>query len=164
MKSNSIMECAIIGNEIVWTFKDGPKLHFDVAKASDDLCKEAVYHGFKQKIADAAAISRNPETGKSATIVEKRAAMASVIQRLYTGAWNEPRESGGDGGLLLRALMALKPDAEPAKVRAFHDGLTKEQRAIMRTEPRVAAEIDKIRAKKAADAGFDAAASLEELE
>ena len=119
-------------------------------------------HGLKQKIGDAAAISRNPETGRPVTTDEKFDAMSEVLNRLMAGAWNKPRESGdaGAGGLLFKALCRVKSDKTPAEVKAYLDGRSKEEQAALRKVPVIAAAIDAIRAESAKAAGIDGEALL----
>jgi len=138
-----------------------------IALAASELSPEvrhaAMMHGLKQKLGDAAAISRNPETGRSATVEDKMAAVHEVYQRLLAGQWNKTRESGeggGAGGLLFKALCKIKADKTPAEIRAYLDGLTKEQQAAVRKVPAVAAAIEEIRAAQAKDGGIDGEALL----
>lgn len=135
VKSNSVMTADTVGTSIVWKFVDGKSLEFDAAKAMD-VAQDARMHGFKQKIADAAAMSRNPETGMPATVAEKRAAMESVIASLYAGQWNQPK-GDGSGGYLVRALMELKPQAAKEAIVAFVDGLTKRQQDALRASDEI---------------------------
>ena len=58
----------------------------------------AILHGLKQKIVDAAAISRNQETGRSATAKDKFDAMYEVFLRLtdpVEPSWNKIERSEG---------------------------------------------------------------------
>lgn len=50
--------------------------------------EQAMYHGYEQKVRDAAAIPRDVKTGKSATPQEKYDAMERVIEALHAGTWN----------------------------------------------------------------------------
>ena len=49
---------------------------------------QAMYHGYEQKVRDAAAIPRDVKTGKSASPQEKFDAMERVVESLHAGVWN----------------------------------------------------------------------------
>lgn len=153
----------IAGTRLVFTGDNGRELAVSIEQLDDAIRTQAMLHGLKQKIGDAAAISRNPDTGRSATTDDKFDAMAEVLNRLLAGQWNKTRESGeggGAGGLLFKALCRVKADKTPAEVRAYLDGLSKEQQAAVRKVPAVAAAIEEIRAAQAKDGGIDGEALL----
>ena len=141
-------------NELVFTFADGQDLRIDAGKLRNDIRHEAIMHGLKQKIGDAAAIGRNPETGRSATLSDKYAAMRAVAERLRAGSWNAERGEGGApaGGLLFAALVRMyagkKSDDD---IRAFLAGKDDKQKAALRKNPRVAEIIEEIKAERARD-------------
>ena len=131
------------------TFSDGRELNFCANDLSDDIRGLAMLHGLKQKLVDAAAISRNPDTGRSATIDDKYTAVREVYDRLLAGNWNKGRGDGsssGNGGLLFRALCQMYPNKTPEALRAFLDGKTKSECAALRATPKIAAIIDTLRA------------------
>ena len=115
-----------------------------------EIVAYAALHGLKQKIGDAAAISRNPDTGKSATMEDKRAAMLTVFNRLMDGSWNKGA-GDGDGssgaGLLFRALQRLSPGKPVVEIREFIAGKSKAEQAAIRAVPRIKHVIDQIRAE-----------------
>lgn len=153
---------AIDGYVLTFTGDNGRVLTLDAQTLSREVWDAATMHGLKQKIGDAAAISRNPETGRSATTDDKFDAMAEVFNRLLAGHWNKPRESGDGaaGGQLFKALCRVKSDKTPAEVRAFLDGLDKTQQAALRKVPAVAAAIEAIRAESVSP---DAISTAEDL-
>lgn len=156
MKSNSVMSCVVAGPVLTWTYSDGKTLAFDTTSAPAEVQAQAAIHGFKQRIADAAAISVNTETGKPATVAEKRAAMEKVVATLAT-AWTAERTGGGnEGGMLLQALVILKPKQTLDAIKAYIKGLSPVERAALSESKRVKAEIDKIRAARVKAAGIDA--------
>lgn len=152
----------INGTRLVFTGDNGRELAVSVEQLDDSIRTQAMMHGLKQKIGDAAAISRNPDTGRSATTDDKFDAMAEVLNRLLSGQWNKTREGGdgGAGGLLFKALCKVKADKTPAEVRAYLDGRTKEEQAALRKVPVIAAAIEEIRAAQAKDGGIDGEALL----
>jgi hypothetical protein len=127
-------------------FKHGKSLELSTRDLSAGIVAQALAHGLKQKLVDAAAISRDPETGRAATIETKFTAVNEVLQRLLAGEWNKKREGGGNsGGLLFRALCALYPGKTPDQIRDWLGKLSDKQKADMRVNPKVAAEIEKLR-------------------
>lgn len=153
----------IAGSIVTFTAASGERVSIDADALSPEIRHAAMMHGLKQKLGDAAAMSRNPDTGRSATTEDKISAINEVAERLHAGQWNKTREAGeggGAGGLLFKALCKIKADKTPAEIRAYLDGLTKEQQAAVRKVPAVAAAIEEIRAAQARDGGIDGEALL----
>lgn len=162
-KRTPAITAEIDGTRLTFRGDNGRELSVSIEQLDDAIRTQALMHGLKQKIGDAAAISRNPETGRSATTDDKFDAMAEVLNRLLSGNWNKPRESGdgtGAGGLLFKALCRVKADKTPTEVRAYLDGRSKEEQAALRKVPVIAAAIDAIRAESAKAAGIDGEALL----
>lgn len=130
---------------------NGQTLVIDPLSYSNEIREAAMIHGFKQKVCDAAALSRDEGTGKPATPADKLAAMREVEVQLAQGDWN--RRATGDGtagmGLLVAALVRLsgKPRVE---VEATVEGWTKEEQAAMRATSAVAPIIAAIKAERGA--------------
>ena len=135
-------------SELVFTFASGSVLAIDPMNLSDDIKAEALFHGLKQKIGDAGAISRTPETGRSATVADKRDAMRAVLDRLLAGQWNKVREGGSNLGLLLAAVCRLKPAQTTDALRTWLDAKMDAERAALRKNPKVAATILEIQAER----------------
>lgn len=130
------------------------------------IVEAAVMHGLKQKIVDAAAISRNPDNGRAATPQDKYIAMLEVANRLKDGQWNKAAGDGstGAGGLLFRALCQKYDGKKTAdEIKTFLDGKTKAEQAALRANPAIAAIIDTLRDKDQKD-GTDSDALLAGLE
>lgn len=159
-KRTPAIAAEITGTRLVFTGNNGRELSVSVDQLADDIRTQAMMHGLKQKIGDAAAISRNPETGRSATTDDKFDAMSEVLNRLLSGQWNKTRESGDGGGLLFKALCRVKADKTPAEVRVYLDGRTKEEQAALRKVPAIASAIETIKAENAKDNGIDGEALL----
>lgn len=151
-------------NELKLEFAHGKVLFVHPDKLTAELQRMAKLHGLKQKLVDAAAISRNPDTGRSATIEDKYAAVKAVYDRLLSGAWNEPREGGGAGSLLYKALCRMQPSKTPEAIREWLDKKSDAEKAALRKNPKVAAIILEIQAENAKDEGIDSEALLGELE
>ncbi len=161
----------VTGATLYLAFSNGEKLTIGASDLTDEIRAAAMMHGLKQKLVDAAAISRNPETGRSATVQDKFDAVREVADRLLAGEWNKAREGGAGSGvsLLLAALIRLY-DGRKTKdeVVAFLDGKTDAEKAALRANPKVAPIIAEIKAEreaaKPAAKGLDTDAMLDELD
>lgn len=152
---------------LCFTFSNGEQLEIRTDRLSADIGLQATLHGLKQKLVDAAALSRNPATGRSATIEDKYNAVREVYDRLMAGQWNKNRGDGtgvGVGGLLFRALCRLYSGKTPDQIRAFLGGKTKEEQSALRKNPRVAAIIETIKAESAKTPDVDSEDMLADLE
>jgi hypothetical protein len=153
MKSNSVMTCTTGADELLWTFTDGHTLAFQPSRCTAAIGNQAMFHGFKQKIGDAAAMSRNTETGLPATVVEKREAMKAIVNQLYNGDWNGPREreAGGD----LADAIAIVKKCERAKAVEWLKGKSEAEKRALRVVKAIKHELDKIAAARGKAAGVD---------
>ena len=146
-------------------FADGEQLSLGLSGLSDDIRHYATLHGLKQKLVGAAAISRNPETGRSATVADKYNAVKAVYDRLLAGQWNAPRGEGGTSatGLLFRALCRMYPERAPETIREYLDGKNKKDQDALRRNPHVAAIIEEIKAEAGPEDTSASDAMLDEL-
>ena len=165
-KRNTAISASINGTTLTLTFANGKTLTMRGDALNSDIQQYAMMHGLKQKLIDAAAISRNPETGRPASIEDKYQAVKAVYDRLLAGQWNAPREGGGaTGGLLFQALCRMYAGRKtPEEIKAFLDTKTDAERAALRKNPRVAAVIAEIRAEQGETMGIDTDELLDELE
>lgn len=156
------------GTALVLTFSHGESLTIKPTDLSPTIVAQAIMHGLKQKLVDAAAISRNPETGRAASVADKFDAVKEVYDRLLAGEWNKRRESGAGGsagGLLFRALCRMyagKKDADA--IREFLEAKTDAEKAALRKNAKVAAIIEEIRAESAKPGDTSADDLLADLE
>lgn len=154
-------------SSLTLTFSHGESLTLRAADLSPTIVAQAIMHGLKQKLVDAAAISRNTETGRAASVADKFDAVKEVYDRLLAGEWNKRRESGAgaSGGLLFRALCRMYDGKKSADdIKTFLDAKTDAEKAALRKNSKVAAIIEEIRAESAkgdAAAGDDLLADLE---
>ena len=164
-KSNSVIETTTSAHGLSIVVAGGHHLELFLSDLSDDLIRQAALHGLKQKICDAAAISRDPETGRPASARDKYDAMAAVAERLLAGEWNAKRGDGtgaGAGGLLARALVRFTGKSA-GEIREFLAAKTRAEHAALRANPKIATIIDEIRAERGGAGDVDTDEMLSEL-
>lgn len=159
------LACTIDGLRLTITSNIGHRLELDANRLTADLLNHAIMHGLKQKLMDAAAISRNPDTGRSASVSDKFDAIMDVYERLLVGEWNKVREGGSPtGGLLLQALMTIYPSKTREQLVAYLAGKSATEKTALRKVPRVATIIEELKAARAKDDGIDGDALLDDLD
>jgi len=165
-KRNAVITAAIDGQTLTLTFANGETLTLRADTLTSDVQQYAMMHGLKQKLVDAAAISRNPETGRPASPDDKFHAVKAVYDRLLAGQWNAAREGGGNaGGLLLQALCRMYAGRKTVdELKAFLADKTDAEKTALRKNPRVASVIEEIRAEQGKAANVDTDELLGELE
>lgn len=164
-KRNATISATINGNTLALTFANGETLTMHGEALTSDVQQYAMMHGLKQKLVDAAAISRNPETGRAATVEDKYQAVKTVYDRLLAGQWNATREGGGNaGGLLMQALVRMYAGRKTADdIKAFLAEKSDAEKTALRKNPRVAQIIETIREETGKAANVDTDAMLNEL-
>ena len=144
-----------IADDLVIEFAHGKRIELNPVDLADSVYKQAVYHGLKQKLVDAAAISRNPETGRSASIEDKYQAVWTVYDRITRlGEWNAVRGEGGTGtgGLLFVALCRMYAGRKTEEeLREWLGTKDKKAQAELRKNPKISTIIDQIKAERGAD-------------
>jgi len=144
-KSTIMADVFLPKMQLTLTFINGKEIVIDANTLSEEIRNQALLHGLKQKLVDAAAISRNLDTGASASVDDKYNAVRKIADRLTAdGAkWNEGRAAGsepsptaGVNNILLRALMKMT-GRDMDYVKSYLGNKTKEQRAALRKNPRV---------------------------
>ena len=167
-KKQSAVETAINGTLLTLTFANGQTLAVDSTALNPAIVEAATLHGLKQKLCDAAAISRDPATGKPATIETKYEAVREVFDRITSpdGTWNKIREGGNNsGGLLLTALVRMYAGRKTRdELTEFLASKTDAEKAAVRKNAKIATIIEEIRAERATDDdGIDSDSILDEL-
>ena len=163
------IEAAVEENgTLVLTFRHGEVLRIHPESLAPEIQRAAMIHGLKQKLVDAAAISRDTTTGRAATISTKYDAVREIFDRITHAtapSWNNPRAggAGGQGGLLARAIARYK-NVPVEAAKAYLDRLTDAQKQALRVDHRIAAIINELRAESAKPAGIDADALLDGLD
>lgn len=162
-RANSIISTRGDAGGITFIVYGIGELRVDYADLSPEVKAHAMFHGLKQRITDAAALERDPVTGKSATAQEKFDEMARLVAHYRTGTaeWNTRRAAGDggesrEGGITLRALANVqKTDAGTMREKiarmAEKQGVsTRAILAKLATQTAVAAEIARLRAQTVA--------------
>ena len=154
---------------LLLAFANGRELSIDPSQLSEPIRAAATLHGLKQKLVDAAAISRNTETGRPATIDDKYQAVKTVFDRITSpdGTWNAVREggTGTTGGLLLRALCRMYEGKKTKdELIEYLSTKTAEQKTALRKNPKIAAIIEELREASAKESDVDSDELLNELE
>lgn len=127
----------------VWRYADGSFLEFDPSRCAH-LKQQAADNGWKQTIGDAGAKSRDPKTGKSATIAEIRESMRDRIETLYSGEWTARTQPVST--LLARAIAALYPAKFPPEnnpIRAVREWVASQALATGQDVKVVAANMER---------------------
>lgn len=164
MKANSVIETVVNGDKLTLKFSNGAEIFVDPAALSESIKEAAMIHGFKQKLCDAAAMSRDPETGKPATVEQKFAAVKEVYDRLFSGEWNATREGGQSGGLLYRAMCKLYEGRKtPEYIKEWLDAKTDAEKKGLRENKKVAKIIESLRPVDKKAAAIDSDALLADL-
>jgi len=152
-------------------FANGKQLVISISALVDTIVNQATLHGLKQKLVDAAAISRDPVTGGTADINTKYQAVLEVYNRITDAEnpqWNKQRGdgsgSGGGSGLLFRALVRLYPQRTPESLRQFVDGKTKQEQVALRASKKISAMIEQIKSETIKTTGVDVDSLLDELD
>ena len=91
---------SIIGHEwdlkagyITFTVAGAGTCQLNVGGLSAEVREHGLFHGLTQRVQDKAAISRNPDTGRSVTPQDKLAAMAALCDHLNNGGAWEMRQA-----------------------------------------------------------------------
>lgn len=152
------------------TFADQTTAQLSTVDLSPEILSQALMHGLKQKLVDAAAIARNTDTGASATVTDKKDAVLKVLDRLMAGNWNVGREGGdqsGKGSLLLLALQRMQPARDASELATWLKARTDAERAALGKNAKLLPFIQAIQAERAAAAakksGVDSDALLDGL-
>lgn len=107
---------------ITFSVKEQGKLRLSFANLSGAVRDRALAHGLVQRISDAAAKSRDPQSGKPAAASEKFAAMKELVDFYMSGTenWSLSRESEGrDVQLLIECLREVYPERSEEQLKEW---------------------------------------------
>lgn len=176
-KANSVVSTELGKTEggtdwatIKFKVKDAGEAVLTLANLHPKVRERAMLHGLVQKVSDAAALSRNTETGLSASPSEKLAAMARLVEHFNSGTeeWSTKREGGGgpsvETGLLVAALSEIYPGKTPEQLGKWVKARSAPERAALMAQENVKAIVERLRAESAKSVDTDALlAGLESL-
>ena len=151
------------------------ELRFDPSLCSAKVRKHAEWHGWEQRLRDAAAKPRDLKTGKSAKPEEKFAAIRKLAEWYLSGAeqWNLNRGPGGgaqqragdDKQMLKAALGEYLPTVGKVRtVEQIHEAVEKMEKAEVSSllaNAKIAAIVLRLREEKAMELEIDAEELLE---
>lgn len=151
------MKSEIRDGMLVISSDDGRRLTVTANTYGPDVQAHAALFGLQRKLTNFAALSRDPETGRSPTDAERMDAIFTGHEAMKTHGWTLPRGEGtpgASGGLLYRAMLRVWPDRGPEAIRAKLASLTPAQQASLRLKhPAIKAAIDDLKAEDAAKSG-----------
>lgn len=155
----------IFGTRLTITFRNGKSLEVDTALLSMEMQQQAMLHGLKQKLVDAAAIGRNTDTGRTANIDDKFSAVEEVYTRIMQGEWNKARGDGsgkGSKSYLCEALMEFTGKTRE-QITTFLAAKTKEEQAALKANDKISVIIARIERARATVSDIDTDSILDEL-
>lgn len=117
------------GSKLIVTYQDGEKAELDVATLAKETQERGMYHGFKQKLGDAAANAKGDLNYAKANI-------GAVIEALADGEWS--RRGGGAGNSLLIEAVARVKKYDIAKAREAVEALSEEDRKALAKASKIA--------------------------
>ena len=149
----SLSTMSLAHGELVLTFADQTTATLSTQELSPEILSQALLHGLKQKLVDAAAIARNVDTGASATTADKKEAVMEIHTRLLEGAWNKGRAvsegTNGKGSILLLALQRLQPKRDAAELAEWLKARTDAERAALAKNAKILPHVQAIQAERA---------------
>jgi len=173
-KKARVITTRIDNGVVTFTVAGAGDTMLDLGALSEATRHRAMVHGMIQRVSDAAAMSRNDETGKPASPADKLAAMARLVDHYNSGTdqWTMVREGGGggnEGGLLGQVLMRAygakageTADQHRERILAYVKKRTPKERAALLAEPRLAQIAAQIREEQGK--GVDTSGMLDELD
>lgn len=159
-KSNSVITHKLdgVGRDAILTFhvRDvAEPLVLKMADVSDEVYGLFAIHGVFQRIADGAALSRDPVTGKPMPPADKHAAMRRLVLHYASGTrdWRVIGERGeSSGGLLFRAMVrAYAGEKTPDELRVFLKDVPEKTKRAMLLTSRIKLHADAIMAESVGD-------------
>jgi hypothetical protein len=133
---------------LTFQFAHGRTLSISLPALTPEICHRLALHGLEQKVRDSYAGASSPE--------EAYGLASKVVDALLAGNWTvrgpaEPRQDSAD--LLAQAVVAAAAAAgkslDLATVKAKLAGLDRSALSKLRSDPRVAAELARLRGKSA---------------
>lgn len=154
-KSNSVIthEFREENGELAFLVNGAGETVLPLDRLSTQVRHRAMLHGLIQRISDAAAMSRDPATGRAASPQDKLAAMKSLVDHYASGTldWGRKREGGGaqEGGLLISVLIRAYPEKPLVELQKFAKARSVVERNALLASEKLKPIADAIRAERA---------------
>lgn len=170
-KRNSVVTVQLVEGRLVFNVLGAGSVAFDPSKAHEANQRQAAMHGWKQRLSDAAALSRD-DNNIPASPVDKLEAIRALAAHYESGAaeWSRAGSGGGGSSLTIEAIARVKStDYATAEgfvadyAKAKHGGDTKAALAFLRDGKRVQEAMAAIRAERQPAPKIDADEALGEL-
>lgn len=167
MKSNSVINTQVNASirTIEFSVVGAGSVTLHLERVSAANLDYAAFHGFKQRISDAAALSRDlvkqPDGSMkelNATPANKLSAMTDLVRWYESGTsdWSQKRQPGTSQiGLLWRAVCELKPERSPDSIRESLASLKADETRALATNPKIKAVLDRIASEAAQGVNTD---------
>lgn len=136
---------------VTFSVKDQGKLRVSFASLSRAVRDRALAHGIVQRVVDAAALSRDGKSGKSASTLEKFTAMKEIVEHLMSGTenWSLAREQESPYvSLLTQCLCEIYPERTEEKVRDWVKKLSAADRKAVLGSSKVKVIAERIESEK----------------
>ena len=141
-RANSVIQTSINGNRIKFAVKDAGELELDMTRLHDAIVNRAAVHGMVQRISDGAALSRNPDTGKPASALDKFNSMKRLVEHYMSGTAEWAIRSAGERApratLELDVLCEAYPEQPREKLAKWLKSKSQAERTALMQEPRMA--------------------------
>jgi hypothetical protein len=121
--------------------KNGQELNFLLNELPEDVKKIALLHGLKQKLADTCAANLTAD--------EDVNSLVDMWGRLNQNEWFA-KEREGSGGMLAEAIFRVM-GGDRVKIAEKLKAMSAKDKAALESNPKVKAEMDKIREEKGRD-------------
>ena len=160
VKTNTVIQTAINASikEIVFTVIGAGDITLHLDRLSDENRAYAALHGMKQRIADAAAQSKDPETGLPVSALDKLSAMKLLVEHYESGTkeWRTKTSTRGESGnsLLVQCLMELT-GKDRAEMAAFVKSKSPAERTALLKSEKVKPIADRIESQLTAEVDAD---------
>lgn len=136
---------------VTFTVKDQGKLRVSFSNLSRAVKDRALAHGIVQRVVDAAALSRDGTSGKSATPQQKYLAMKEIVDHLMSGTenWTLAREQESPFvSLLTICLMEVYPERSEEQIREWVKKRSAAERKAMLASSKIKPIAERIESEK----------------
>jgi hypothetical protein len=161
-KANSVITTSVAEDKITFNVLGAGSVTLDLGLVNPAIAKRAMFHGLIQRISDAAALSRNTETGLSASPSDKLSALRELTEHYNSGTseWSLKRSGSqsNEGGLLVQALLRAFPGKTPERIKEYVKGLKVAERNALLASESIAPIVAELRSQ--ATKGIDAEALI----